>query len=331
MSSKSQAKDETSPWSSEKEEGAPGLSRSLSGSTFFGDETRNKEEINPHTLFMTSVEYGGKTYEIDPPASELPMILARANQESPLLIAHIAKGNGDKIVIKTQRNSGKPKKGTRKATTPKASKEPQILTQFNKDLEDERGEVIYAWMFIAEIKNSKYNYYLLLNKVKSRLEIGTKHFMLEKKYTQLMDHPPYRIYLTGEFRVTPGRLEYNFVSGTYMKPKIENLTATSRDIKHIEEMFDNALKEYFSGLIVVERTSDKSPFILSNPNVTDKEWEFLQRVIGAQYMKEDKRSNFMAKMQRESGATQQTIADLKEEQRRKQTERILAMMNQKKP
>ena len=207
----------------------------------------------------------------------MSVFLDKANDMSPLLIDHLAKGGiGTEII--TRKN-----KGTAKAKTARvrAVNAPKLLKQMKKDLEEEGGEVLYTWMFIAEKKNSNYHYYLLSNKVKSRLEFGTKHFMLENKYKNETGKAPDRIYLTGEFRVKPGLLEYNFLSGTYMTSKIKHLESRQTDAKPIEERFTNALREHFSKMRVV-RLPDCQSFIppLTDKILTEKEWNYVQELFG---------------------------------------------------
>ena len=329
MSSKAEA--DSSSWSS-SEESAPGVSRCDSGSASFGPNAQQKGPLNPYSLFMVAFEYGDQKYEIDIPNKNevMPAILARANEMSPLLIDHIAKGMGDRIVTRRKRErigATTRSKAKAKSSKVKSSKGPKLLKQMNKDLAEERGEVVYAWMFIAERKNSTYHYYLLSHKVKSRIEFGTKHFMLEKKYTDLMGKAPDRIYLTGEFRATPGRLEYNFISGTYMARKFENFKSMSVDTRPIEEKFNNALSEYFPKMDVVHTpdTPDKS-FIpsIQNKILTEKEWIYVQDLFGPYLQPIEKFSIFhndcmtqgqMTRMQGENKKMQ-------DEERKKQQDRM---------
>ena len=302
--------------SSSCDETAPGLSRCDSGSMSFGQEIRNNTPIDPYGLFMIAFEHNKQKYEIYvEDKSVMPAILAKANELSPLMIDHIAKGMGDRIV--TRRRKEKSKSKTRSKA--KAIKAPKLLKQMEKDLADEHGEVLlYTWMFIAERKNSTYHYYLLSNKVKSQIEFGTKHFMIEKKYTDIMGKAPDRIYLTGEFRVTPGKLEYNFMSGTYMAPKFTDLKSKGIDTRSIEERFKNALTEYFSKMEVVR---GEQTFIPTNKIVTDNQFNYIQHLFGPYLYKIEKFT-----MGHESGVTQREMAKIQEEQRRQQQERLDKML-----
>jgi hypothetical protein len=271
----SQAQDSSSDYGSiSSDEHAPGLSRSLSGSTSFGPKTKQAGFVDENRIFMNDFEYDNKNYKITIPP-KVPELLKKANRMSPLLIDHLAKGMGSEIVTRR-------KKGTTGAKTARvrAVTAPKLLKQMKKDLEEEGGEVVYAWMLIAEKKNSTYHYYLLSNKVKSRLEFGTKHFMLEKKYKAETGKAPYRIYLTGEFRVRPGKLEYNLMSGTYMKSKMENLTPVQTE--PIEQRFTKALGEYFSKMEVVRLPDDQSfiPLPSRDKILTQKEWDYVQDLFG---------------------------------------------------
>jgi len=279
----------------QKDKSAPKVSRCDSGSASFGPKTQKAGEVDPYRIFMTEFEYDNKSYKITIPAKvDMSVFLDKANDMSPLLIDHLAKGGiGTEII--TRKN-----KGTAKAKTARvrAVNAPKLVKQMKKDLEEEGGEVLYTWMFIAEKKNSNYHYYLLSNKVKSRLEFGTKHFMLENKYKEKnRNKAPDRIYLTGEFRVRPGILEYNFMSGTYMSSKMNKLESIQTDVKPIEERFTKALGEHFSKMQVV-RLPDCQPFIpqpSKNKVLTEKEWNYVQDLFGQYTIEQTKQQEEMAK------------------------------------
>lgn len=317
MSSKSEASSESSCSSDE--------SSCNSGSESFGLKTQQHGPIDPNKLFMIAFEYETKKYEIDIPEEEMPALHSKAYEMSPLMIDHIAKGEKERIVTRRSR----PKSGAKtRRSRSRAIKAPKLLKQINKDLEEERGEVVYTWMFIAERKNSTYHYYLLSNKVKSRIEFGTKHFMLEKKYTELMGKSPDRIYLTGEFRVTPGIIMYNFMSGTYMYSKVQNFPSLKIDTA-IEEKFTNALGEYFSGFDII-RTEDTKSFIppIADKLITDKEWIYIQELFGRYVIPIQKFDK-----NHEQGITQASMKRMQkkqEEERQQRTLEMLAKMNLKK-
>jgi hypothetical protein len=275
------------------DESAPGLSRSLSGSTSFGPKTKQFAFIDENRIFMNDFEYDNKNYKITIPP-KVPELLKKANRMSPLLIDHLAKGMGSEIITRRKKEKNRAKTAKVEHVTA-----PKILKQMKKDLEEEGGEVVYTWMLIAEKKKSTYHYYLLSNKVKSRLEFGTKHFMLEKKYKAETGKSPYRIYLTGEFRVRPGKLEYNLMSGTYMKSKMENLTPVQTE--PIEQRFTKALGEYFSKMEVVRLPDNQSfiPLPSRDKILTPKEWDYVQDLFG-EYTKEQ--SIIQAKIQQETDA-----------------------------
>ena len=100
---------------------------------------------------------------------------------------------------------------------------------------------------------------MLSNKTKSRQEIGTTHANIEKRYAEQMGHLPYRIYLTGEFFITPTTITYNFISGTYMRDKMTELegkslaetkdTIEDKYTKPIEILFGEMLQKYFDKFI----------------------------------------------------------------------------------
>lgn len=319
MSSKSEASSESSCSSNE--------SSCNSGSESFGPKTQQYAPIDENKLFMIAFEYENQKYEIDIPEEEDEKIkiLAKAYEMSPLMIDHIAKGQKERIVTRRSR----PKSGAKtRRSRSRAIKAPKLLKQINKDLEEERGEVVYTWMFIAERKNSTYHYYLLSNKVKSRIEFATKHFMLEKKYTELMGKSPDRIYLTGEFRITPGIIMYNFISGTYMYSKVQNFPSLKIDTA-IEEKFTNALGEYFSGFEII-RTKDNKSFIpsITDKIITDKEWIYIQELFG-RYIIPIKTID----KNHEQGVTQASIIRMQKQQEaeiQKRIDEMLAKMNFKK-
>lgn len=270
-----QAQNSSSDYGSiSSDESAPGLSRSLSGSTSFGPKTKQAGFVDENRIFMNEFEYNNQKYKITIP-EKVPELLEKANRMSPLLIDHLAKGVGSEIVTRRKKRTT----GAKTARV-RAVNAPKLLKQMKKDLEEEGGEVLYTWMFIAEKKKSTYHYYLLSNKVKSRLEFGTKHFMLEKKYKDETGKAPHRIYLTGEFRIRPGKLEYNLMSGTYMKSKMENLTPVQSE--PIEQRFTKALGEYFSKMQVVHLPDDQSfiPVPRRDKILTEKEWNYVQDLFG---------------------------------------------------
>lgn len=296
-----------------------------SGSESFGLKTQQYGPIDPNKLFMIAFEYDTNKYEIDIPEEEMPALHAKAYEMSPLMIDHIAKGEKERIVTRRRR----PKSGAKtRRSRARAIKAPKLLKQINKDLEEERGEAVYTWMFIAERKNSTYHYYLLSNKVKSRIEFGTKHFMLEKKYTDLMGKAPDRIYLTGEFHVTPGKIMYNFISGTYMYSKVQHFPSNKIDTA-IEEKFTNALGEYFSGFEII-RTEDNMSFIpsITDKIITNKEWIYIQELFGP-YLIPIKTID----KNHEQGITQATMKRIQkqqEEEMQKRIDEFLANMKKKK-
>jgi hypothetical protein len=332
--SKTEAVADPSSDSSSSEESAPGVSRCDSGSASFGPNAQQTAPIDPYTLFMIAFEYGDQKYEIDilNKNEVMPAILARANEMSPLLVDHIAKGMGDRIVTRRKRErigATTRSKAKAKSSKAKAIKGPKLLKQLNKDLAEERGEVLYTWMFIAERKNSTYHYYLLSNKVKSRIEFGTKHFMIEKKYTDLMGKAPDRIYLTGEFRATPGRLEYNFISGTYMAKKFENLQSMSVDTRPIEEKFSNALNEYFPKMDVVHTSNSVEDSFIPSPKnkiLTEKEWIYVQDLFGP-YLRPIDKFYFCHNDRMTKREYDEYIAETKKQQNERIQQRMISMSN----
>jgi hypothetical protein len=154
-------------------------------------------------------------------------------------------------------------------------------------------------MLVAELKKRKYHYYLLSNKVKSRQEIGTTHANIEKRYAEQMGHLPHRIYLAGEFQITPATITYNFISGTYMKDKIvklQNKGKTEREnlelyTKPIEDLFGEMLEKYFDKFSIVRGLRNTSYIPTNDANITPKELAFLQDILGEKWDTHVKRSN----------------------------------------
>ena len=202
-----------------------------------------------------------------------------------MLIDHI--GKGSKGVIATRKRTSGAKS---RAKTAKSRSSLKLIKQIKGDLVD--GEpVIYTWMLVAELKKRKYHYYLLSNKVKSRQEIGTTHANIEKRYVEQMGHLPHRIYLAGEFQITPTTITYNFISGTYMRKKIVKLQdkgKTEREdlelyTKPIEDLFGEMLEKYFDKFSIVRGPRNTSYIPTNNPNITPKELEFLQDILGEKW------------------------------------------------
>lgn len=260
-----------------------------SGSKTFGLDARNTNDIDPRTIKSFAIKVDGKDFDIFFPHAIVPdEIIEKAQTYSPLLIDHI--GKGSKGVIKTRRIKGTT---SSRAKTAKSQSPDKLIKQIKRDLREEDEPVVYTWMLVSELKKSKYHYYLLSNKVKSRQEIGTTHANIEKRYTEQMGHPPHRIYLTGEFRVTPATITYNFISGTYMKDKMTALeeksmveTSNTKEDKYtkpIENLFSEMLKEYFCKFRIVKGHNTTSFIPTNNPNITPIEFAFLQELFGEKW------------------------------------------------
>ena len=260
-----------------------------SGSKTFGLDARNTNDIDPRTIKSFAIKVDGKDFDIFFPHAIVPdEIIEKAQTYSPLLIDHI--GKGSKGVIKTRRIKGTT---SSRAKTAKSQSPDKLIKQIKRDLREEDEPVVYTWMLVSELKKSKYHYYLLSNKVKSRQEIGTTHANIEKRYTEQMGHPPHRIYLTGEFRVTPATITYNFISGTYMKDKMTALeeksmveTSNTKEDKYtkpIENLFSEMLKEYFCKFRIVKGHNTTSFIPTNNPNITPTELAFLQELFGEKW------------------------------------------------
>jgi hypothetical protein len=260
-----------------------------SGSKTFGLDARNTNDIDPRTIKSFAIKVDGKDFDIFFPDAIVPdEIIEKAQTYSPLLIDHI--GKGSKGVIKTRRIKCTT---SSRAKTAKSQSPDKLIKQIKRDLREEDEPVVYTWMLVSELKKSKYHYYLLSNKVKSRQEIGTTHANIEKIYTEQMGHPPHRIYLTGEFRVTPATITYNFISGTYMKDKMTALeeksmvetsnTTEDKYTKPIENLFSEMLKEYFCKFRIVKGHNTTSFIPTNNPNITPNEFAFLQELFGEKW------------------------------------------------
>lgn len=260
-----------------------------SGSKTFGLNAMNTNDINPKTIKSFAIKVDGKDFDIFFPNSIIPdEFIEKAQTYSPLLIDHIGKGSKGAITTRRKRSVA-----SSRAKTAKSRSSLKLIKQIKKDLGEE--PVIYTWMLVAELKNRKYHYYLLSNKVKSRQEIGTTHANIEKRYTEQMGHSPHRIYLTGEFRITPTTITYNFISGTYMREKMTALegkslaetndTIEDKYTKPIEDLFSEMLRKYFDKFTIVKGDETRSFIPTNNPNITAKELVFLQELFGGEWDK----------------------------------------------
>lgn len=257
-----------------------------SGSKTLGSDARNIDNLNPSAIKSHKIKIGIKFFELYFENTIIPdEIIEKAQTYSPLLIDHI--GKGSKGVIATRKRTSGAKS---RAKTAKSRSSLKLIKQIKRDLVD--GEpVIYTWMLVAELKKRKYHYYLLSNKVKSRQEIGTTHANIEKRYVEQMGHLPHRIYLAGEFQITPTTITYNFISGTYMRKKIVKLQdkgKTEREdlelyTKPIEDLFGEMLEKYFDKFSIVRGPRNTSYIPTNNPNITPKELEFLQDILGEKW------------------------------------------------
>jgi hypothetical protein len=257
-----------------------------SGSKTLGSDARNIDNLNPSAIKSHKINVDGKKFELYFENTIIPdEIIEKAQTYSPLLIDHI--GKGSKGIIATRKRTSGAKS---RAKTAKSRSSLKLIKQIKRDLVD--GEpVIYTWMLVAELKKRKYHYYLLSNKVKSRQEIGTTHANIEKRYAEQMGHLPHRIYLAGEFQITPTTITYNFISGTYMRKKIVKLQdkgKTEREdlelyTKPIEDLFGEMLEKYFDKFSIVKGPRNTSYIPTNNPNITPKELAFLQDILGEKW------------------------------------------------
>ena len=263
----------------ESSESSSASTNSSSGSKTFGLDARNTNDVNPRSIKSFSIKIDGKGFDIYFPNTLVPEeIIEKAQTYSPLLIDQIGKG----IMKKTRRKS------VSKSKTAKARERsgPKLI----KEIKHIDEPVVYTWMLIAD---AKYRYYLLSNKVQTRQEIGTSHANIEKRYTDKKGHPPYRIYLTGEFHITPTTITYNFISGTYMRDKMielrdKSLQETNQEqrdkyTKPIDSFFNTMLEEYFNKFSIVRGSDAKSFIPTNNPNITEKELAFLRELFGEEW------------------------------------------------
>ena len=265
-----------------------------SGSKTFGSDARNIDNLNPRAIKSHKINVNGKKFELYFENTIIPdEIIEKAQTYSPLLIDHIGKGSKGVIATRKRTSGAKSRAKTAKSRSP-----DKLIKQIKRDLSD--GEpVIYTWMLVAELKKRKYHYYLLSNKVKSRQEIGTTHANIEKRYAEQMGHLPHRIYLAGEFQITPTTITYNFISGTYMKDKIvklQNKGKTEREnlelyTKPIEDLFGEMLEKYFDKFSIVRGPRNTSYIPTNDANITPKELAFLQDILGEKWDTHVKRSN----------------------------------------
>ena len=273
----------------ESSESSSASTNSSSGSKTFGLDARNTNDVNPRSIKSFAIKIDGKGFDIYFPNTLVPeKIIEKAQLYSPLLIDQIGKG----IMRKTRRKS------VSKSKTAKARERsgPKLI----KEIKHIDEPVVYTWMLITD---AKFRYYLVSNKVQTRQEIGTTHANLEKRYTDKMGHPPHRIYLTGEFHITPTTITYNFISGTYMRDKMTELEEKSlqetnqeqedKYTKPIDRFFNTMLEEYFNKFSIVRGSDTKSFIPTNNPNITEKELAFLHELFGEEwdtYVKPAKKS-----------------------------------------
>ena len=260
-----------------------------SGSKTFGSDARNIDNLIPSAIKSHRIKVNGKNFELYFENTIIPdEIIEKAQTYSPLLIDHIGKGSKGVIATRKRTSGAKSRAKTAKSRSP-----DKLIKQIKRDLVEEGEPVIYTWMLVAELKKSKYHYYLLSNKVKSRQEIGTTHANIEKRYTEQMGRSPHRIYLSGEFQITPTTITYNFISGTYMKDKIvklQNKGQTEREdlelyTKPIEDLFGEMLQGYFDKFSIVRGPRNTSYVPTNNVNITPRELTFLQEILGENWNK----------------------------------------------
>ena len=198
-----------------------------------------------------------KKYEIDIPEENIPEVIQKAQEMSPLLISHATN-----IAHQIQRQTS--------ISSPR----------------------IYTWILISEIEGGIYKLKLLVNEVMSRQEIGTAHIDMFYRYARQTGKEPDRVYLSGEFKTTQGSenilLEFNLSSGTFMLDKFFRLKNKSQlkvndtalpSPEEVTSYFQSEiLPIFFPPTKFTIMYSDKT-FIKSTQTINEEEWNYLQELF----------------------------------------------------
>ena len=234
------------------------VSRQISYSNTMGPGATIKFGVHPNRIKCPTIIVPSKQkYEIVVPEPNIPEIIQKAQEMSPLFI----------------------------------SKSINIAKQIQRQT-TRRSPRIYTWILIAEIEGGIYKLKLLVNEVMSRQEIGTAHIDMFYRYARQTGAEPDRVYLSGEFQTTPMSekilLEFNLSSGTFMLDKFFKLkNRTQLKVDETGLPSPEAVTNYFQTQILpiffpptsfTITYSDKT-FIKSTQSITQEEWDFLQELF----------------------------------------------------
>ena len=247
----------------EEEEAVKGqsVSRQISYSNTMGPGATIKFGVHPNRIKCPTIIVPGKQkYEINIPEENIPEVIQRAQEISPLLVSHST----------------------------------NIATQIERQTAT-RSPRIYTWILIAEIEGGIYKLKLLVNEVMSRQEIGTAHIDMFYRYSRQTGKEPDRVYLSGEFQTsTQGQktlIEFNLSSGTFMLDKffrLKNRTQTTQ-LKVDETALPSpeAVTNYFQTEILpiffpptkFTIVYSEKTFIKSTQSISQEEWDYLQELF----------------------------------------------------
>ena len=237
------------------------VSRQISYSNTMGPGATIKFGVQPNRIKSPAIIVPGKQkYEIDVPEENIPEVIQKAQEMSPLLISH-----STNIASQIERQTGT------------------------------RSPRIYTWILIAEIEGGTYKLKLLVNEVMSRQEIGTAHIDMFYRYSRQTGTEPDRVYLSGEFQTsTQGQktlIEFNVSSGTFMLDKffrLKNRTQSTQlnvdetILPSPEEVINYFQREilpiFFPPAKFTIGYSEKT-FIKSTQTITQEEWDYLQELF----------------------------------------------------
>lgn len=227
----------------------PDASVQESQSVFYGDQTSPRANVAACRVKVGDFFYidpnDVKTnYEIIIPKEEIPRIIQKAQQLSPLLI-----------------------------DTPD---DPVYKKMIDRETSSPRK---YTWLLIAELDSNGAPYSILLvSEVKSRQEIGTAHLDMYNSYKERnAGKAPYRVYLAGELKVEnidgDNHLTFNFLSGTFMLQK------TMANPINVANNFINLYLETSFPEFVIAFDSSNKTFINPNRGITLEEMQHLQNLF----------------------------------------------------
>lgn len=235
------------------------VSRQISYSNTMGPGATIKSGVNPNRIKCPVIIVPGKKkYEIDIPEENIPEIIQKAQEMSPLLISHAT----------------------------------NIAHQIQKQTSISSPR-IYTWLLISEIEGGIYKLKLLVNEVMSRQEIGTAHIDMFYRYARQTGKEPDRVYLSGEFKTTNTSsekilLEFNLSSGTFMLDKFFRLKNKSQlkvdeaalpSPEEVTSYFQSEiLPIFFPPTKFTIIYSDKT-FIKSTQTINEEEWNYLQELF----------------------------------------------------